>query len=176
MTAKARRGKGERAMFDPATDGDDPRDGWCTPKWLADAIGAVDLDPCSNARSHVQALASWCGATPAEDGLARAHAVRSSAVVYLNPPYSRGQVIRWVRAYRHTEFVFLLRLDPSTEWWALLMREQPMVWMPPKRIAFEPPPKVKASTNPFPHCIVARHLPAGLLATGYPWAPMGRDA
>ena len=145
----------------------DSRDSWCTPKWLADLIGPVDLDPCSNDRSHVQAATKWDGAP--HDGLALAHTVHERARVFINSPYSRGQVIQWVRAYRHTDFMFLVRLDPSTAWWALLMRERPHVWMPDRRIGFDPPPRVKASTNPFPHAIVARTLSPAMLTAGYPW-------
>src|ERR1051326_7590870 len=32
------------------------RNCWCTPKWIAKLIGEVDLDPCSNERSHVRAM------------------------------------------------------------------------------------------------------------------------
>jgi hypothetical protein len=149
----------------------DDRDSWCTPAYLAAAIGRVDLDPCSNDRSHVQANRRFCGG-PDDDGLALASTVPASARTFLNTPYSRGQVIRWVRAYEHTDWMFLVRLDPSTEWWAALMAHRPALWMPDERISFEPPPGVKASTNPFPHCILARReIPPGLWAHGYLWQP-----
>ncbi len=38
----------------------------------------------------------------------------------MNPPYSKGQVERWVAAYGHTRFCFLLRFDPSTTWFNTL--------------------------------------------------------
>lgn len=131
---------------------DEPdRDTWCTPKWLADAVGEFDLDPCSNSRSHIRAR-STCKLSEGRDGLARCPT--QDTRTWINPPYSAGQVIRWVRAYQHTRFTFLVRLDPSTEWFAELYRASEVLLVPRgKRIDFEPPPGVKASSNPFPHVL-----------------------
>jgi hypothetical protein len=144
--------------------GDEPdRDTWCTPKWLADAVGEVDLDPCTNSRSHIQA--KWTRMLEhGQDGLLHVNtdcpatkALKTpfdSVRTWINPPYSAGQVIRWIRAYRHTRFTFLVRLDPSTAWFDELFNASELVLVPRgKRIDFEPPPGVKASSNPFPHAL-----------------------
>ncbi len=130
-------------------DSDAPdRDTWCTPKWLADALGHWEIDPCSNSRSHVQADERF-DLSRGQDGLNAL--VAGVYRVFINPPYSRGQVIRWVNAYKHTRFCFLLRFDPSTEWFDELMRHTAVVAVPNRRVNFEPPPGVESSSNPFPH-------------------------
>lgn len=127
------------------------RDSWCTPKWLADKLGYFDLDPCSNERSHVNAAVRLDG-SPGKDGLA--WPIVRGDKVFVNPPYSRGQVSRWVDRYAdHWDATFLLRWDPSTAWFRSLMRRVGFVFFPKDRIEFEPPPGVAASSNPFPHAL-----------------------
>jgi hypothetical protein len=84
--------------------------------------------------------------------LAAAQEFAASVRVFVNPPYSRDQVARWVAAYRHTRFCFLVRFDPSTEWFEDLYRASSLVAVPVgRRVNFEPPPGVVASSNPYPH-------------------------
>lgn len=47
-------------------------DNWCTPSWLTDAIGEVDLDPCSNPASTVRLSSpgKTLSLEKGEDGLA----------------------------------------------------------------------------------------------------------
>ncbi len=157
--------------------GAEGRDGWATPLWLAEIIGSVYLDPCSNPRSHILAR-NTCSLETGGNGLfvcekgvltgpgwwseldPEYEILYSQAwadhTVYVNPPYARGQVIRWVRHYRHTRFIFLLRWDPSTDWFSELHPHCTHVWFPDQRINFEPPPGVKSSSNPFPHALFMR--------------------
>ena len=128
--------------------GTSTRDGWCTPKDLADAIGPWDLDPCSNPRSHVRA-AKRLSLENDDNGLTYSKFVPDEERVFINPPYS--DVPSWVRAYVHTRFCFLLKLDTSTKWFADLFQATGLVCITRKRIAFEPPPGVTASSNQFPH-------------------------
>jgi hypothetical protein len=150
------------------------RDGACTPKWLAELIGPVKLDPATNDRSHVEAQYK-CSLEYGGNGLAGTAGrwgyegdapfyAGPSWTVFCNPPYARGQVIRWVRHYKHTRFIFLLRWDPSTKWFAELIQETDWVWFPAgQRIEFEPPPGVKFSKNPFPHALYLRDPSPDLL-------------
>lgn len=137
-------------------DDDAPdRDTWCTPKWLARAVGEWDVDACTNDRSHIVAriLCDLHG-NPARDGLKFSRFVGRDARVWCNPPYSRGQVIKFVNAYRHTRFCFLVRFDPSTTWFEYLWRSSALVCIPHERINFEAPPGVELqheTSNPFPH-------------------------
>lgn len=158
----------------------DSRDGACTPKWLAELIGEVALDPASNHRSHIQATIA-CDLASGDDGLwpdldswgqrlfvceggSRIRPVLPGYTVFCNPPYARGQVIRWVRHYKHTRFIFLLRWDPSTKWFDELIQACDWVWFPRlQRIEFEPPPGVTFSKNPFPHALYLRDPSPDLL-------------
>src|SRR5688572_12375262 len=97
----------------------DGRDGACTPLWLAKLIGRVDLDPCSNDRSHIQAndvvrfdlggdgLHNY-GKYPGQFRRKQRREPTDQAEpgwrVFINPPYARGQVGKWVEHYKHTRF------------------------------------------------------------------------
>ncbi len=111
-------------------------DDWCTPKWLADLLGPFDLDPCSNDRSHIRAAVT-CGPGirhgTDNDGLA--YVWRGS--VFCNPPYSN--VGPWARrlADHDGPWCALLKLDPTTRWWATLMEASPTVAPFRKRLKFE---------------------------------------
>lgn len=143
------------------------RDSWCTPKWLADALGPFDLDPCSNPRSHVQADRKLM-LEHGDDGLLHVESDEASTRAlkrpyaevraFINPPYSSGQVMRWAQAYAHTRFCFLVRLDPSTAWFRFLYQRSGIVCVPRKRVNFEAPPGVKAFSNVFPHVLLFARL------------------
>ena len=144
------------------------RDSWCTPKWLAEAIGPVYLDPCSNERSHIQAVVHVIGEL-GDDGLygnhgryrvgGRADWANIDLEVFINPPYSRGQVIQWVHHWKMHNSIFLLRWDPSTEWFRALMSQTNWVWFADRRIEFEPPPGIAVSSNPYPHALFFTRTP-----------------
>lgn len=132
------------------------RDSWCTPLWLAQALGSWDLDPCSNERSHIAASRTFSIAA-GTDGLALAERMESVLRVFVNPPYSRGAVARWFSAYHHTRWCFLLRFDPSTEWFEQIYAASALICVPKgRRVNFEPPPGIKASSNVFPHALFYR--------------------
>lgn len=137
--------------------GEPDRGTWCTPAWLAERIGPVDLDPCSNPRSHIQAARS-CQLERGEDGLAIASSIPSSARVFINPPYERGAVVQWIRAYAHTRTIYLVRFDVSTDWFVELYRSARLVAIPRgRRVNFEPPPGVTGSSSTFPHALIYAH-------------------
>lgn len=146
------------------------RGSWCTPKAWAERVGPFDLDPLSNPRSHIQATQS-CQLERDEDGLwnkpgdylvadpqdrlrALVGHAGADTRVWLQPPYEL--VLETIAHYGHTRFTALLRFDPSTEWFRRLYRLTSLVCVPRTRIDFEPPPGVKASSNPFPHALFYR--------------------
>ncbi len=143
--------------------GDPGRGAYCTPKWLADAVGSWDLDPFSNPRSHVAATTS-CMLERGDDGLAgpqvgeywladggRQHATADTRV-WVQPPYEI--VDDAIAHYGHTRFCFLLRFDPSTQWFRRLYQLSCFTCVPiGRRLDFEPPPGVEVSSNPFPHAL-----------------------
>lgn len=130
---------------------DPDRDTWISPKWISDAVGEFDLDCCTNERAHIRATKKFM-LERGQDGLVLAKYVGRNERVWCNPPYSRGMVIQFVRAYAKTRFCFLVRKDYSTDWMAELWPHVGLVLTPRgRRLDFEPPPGAKASSNPFPH-------------------------
>lgn len=125
-------------------------DGWCTPRWLTDALGPFDLDPCSNPQSSVQAHTTY-SLERGQNGLV----LPWSGSVFCNPPYS--DVMPWAArlSIHDGPWVALVKLDPTTRWWAQLMRANP-IWAPfRKRIRFEGAP----ATANFPSVLVWNHTP-----------------
>lgn len=144
----------ELAGPDVDADADADRDCWTTQRPLANAIGPVDLDPCSNEYSVIQARQTFDLAR-GQDGLVLARFVPKSTRSFVNPPYSREQVMRWVLAYRHTRFTFLVRCDVSTKWWAELWPYVEALCLTRERIEFDPPPGVaRVPGSPFPHALL----------------------
>jgi hypothetical protein len=125
------------------------------PEGVGERLGPWDLDPCSNERSHIQAARDLRLDERNEDGLFFASQFGPETRAFINPPYARGQVIQWVAAYAHVRFCFLLKFDPSTEWFGELIRHTGVVMIPRgERVEFEPPPGVppeKAIGVQFPH-------------------------
>jgi hypothetical protein len=136
------------------------RDSWCTPRWLAEILGEFDLDPCSNPFSHIQAKTKISLETGG-DGLD--HYTADSTRAFINPPYSRNQVMKWVDQYYYTDFTFLLRWDPSTQWFRKIWHASNYIWFANRRINFEPPPGVSSSSNPYPHALFFKSPPPDAL-------------
>jgi len=92
-------------------------------------LGAIDLDPasCEVANRTVGAARFY---TKAEDGFMKPWAGR----VFLNPPYTKNQVTRWVKrlgaAYEDGDVasaVLLCNSAPGYDWWEQLWEERPVV-------------------------------------------------
>lgn len=97
---------------------------WYTPSAIVakviEALGAIDLDPCSN--EGTPNVPAWRYFTEADDGLAHEWHGR----VYMNPPYGRG-IGDWVdklaaeyEAGRTTEAIALVPARVDTAWWRRL--------------------------------------------------------
>ncbi len=136
-------------------------DQWCTPAWLAAVLGPFDLDPASNARSHIAAVRSY-ELERGEDGLQLPWA----GSVFLNPPYSNP--LPWARrlADHAGPWCALLKNDSTTRWYAALMAVNPVVAPFKKRLRFEGD---RAMTANFPSVLVysAWRPPAAL--AGHLW-------
>lgn len=128
-------------------------DSWCTPRWLVELVmwilGRIDLDPCSNPRSCVEALQSFDVAT---DGLSQAWRGR----VYCNPPYSNPEP--WMRrCFEHYQgtglpVVALVKGDWSTQWWQRYVRKGARCELA-RRVKFDRPDKPPMVAN-FPSALV----------------------
>lgn len=163
--------------------GEATRGSWCTPKWLAEAVGPFDLDPFSNARSWIRSAWS-CRLERGENGIAdpavpgsywlagesEMQVATADIRTWIQPPYEI--VPQALAHYGHTRFCFLLRFDPSTRWFRKLYRLSSLVIALSDRVDFEPPPGVPASSNPFPHALFYRDAtdatPA-ILRRGFAW-------
>lgn len=91
--------------------------------------------------------------------------------VWIQPPYD--MVPEALAHHGHTRFVCLLRLDTSTGWFTTLWGLSEVIMVPREdRLAFVPPPGVKASSNPYPHGLFykrAADVPVAISALCYPW-------
>lgn len=131
------------------------RDAWTTPRWFTRALGRVWLDPCSNEFSKVESQKTF-RLDRGQDALKLARYVPRDppGIVFINPPYSRGMVIQFVRAFCRTRFCFLLRYDPSTDWFNELQLCTGAIVQPLRRVNFDPPPGLVVAAdnhnNPFP--------------------------
>jgi hypothetical protein len=148
-------------------------DNWNTPKWLADALGPFDLDPCSNATSHIQSRHRCVlGASPFDvlsgDGLECEWRTAGGNSVFVNPPYSNP--LPWAKKLRDHDgpWCALVKLDPTTKWWATLMEAMPTVAPFRKRLKFEGEQSMTAN---FPSVLVwsAWRPPAALVP--HLWLP-----
>jgi len=87
-------------------------DEWLTPKYITDALGPFDLDPCSpinrpwaTARTHLTILDDGL-LTPWNDG-----------IVWMNPPYGR-ETPKWIRKMReHNNGIALIFARTDTKMW-----------------------------------------------------------
>jgi hypothetical protein len=131
-------------------------DEWCTPKWLADELGWFALDPCSNANGHIKA-SSHRMLSAGDDGLGELWA----GSVFCNPPYSNVGPWTAKLSVHPDPWVALVKLDPTTKWWATLMSADPVVAPFRHRIKFE---GEKSMTANFPSVLVYRNWtpPPGL--------------
>ncbi len=130
------------------------RDCWCTPKWLTDLLPVVTLDPCSNPFSTVKARRKIMLEVPTEeqaaqgfeqgDGLVESWKNRS---VFVNPPYS--DIKPWARkADEAKAFIFLVNNCTTPRWYHELVHNGGSYKFEfAKRLKFQPPPRIKPSTN-----------------------------
>lgn len=152
------------------------RDCWTTPKDLVDRLPMFGLDPCSNPRAHLIAERQLC-LERGENGLEEDWSEYDS--VFVNGPYSNLRPFAR-KAATARAFVFLVNLDPSTKWWKELVRSGGRYRFEfDKRLKFEPPPRIKESTNNKPSALVCNWAGAlmverGLRGLGKWW--VNRDA
>lgn len=129
------------------------KDQYRTPRWLTELLPEVDLDPCSGPGSTVKAK-RHISLESGLDGLADPWTAANS--VFCNPPYSRGQVIRWtgrcvelVQSNALSWALLLVKLDPTTAWWRLAHTVPCRAYPFRERIEFAAPEGVETSRNNF---------------------------
>jgi hypothetical protein len=116
-----------------------------TPEWVLRYVrdmGRIELDPCWNPNATTDPAARFDGSEHS-DGLVRPW--RVPGLVFVNPPYSRGQIAKWVAkahaeawANPETEVLMLIPCDPSTAWWEAAWDSASAVCLCAQRIRFGP--------------------------------------
>lgn len=110
-----------------------------TPQWLFELLDErfrFDLDPCAT-RSNAKCERYF---TKKDDGLSMGWH-KFGRRVFMNPPYSRGQLEKWCRkAYEESLIaclvVGLLPADHTTRWWQCYVKGKTWKWRIPSRINF----------------------------------------
>lgn len=115
---------------------------WCTPDSVLDVVraisprGVIDVDPASNDQNPTGATRFY---TPTDNGLVQPWG-SANEFVFLNPPYARGQIKRWVlnalACDVDSEIVLLLPADTSTKWFHSLAESGAAFAFFAKRIRF----------------------------------------
>ena len=83
---------------------------WITPRYILDALGPFDLDPCMSLHQPWETATN--GFTVLDDGLSR----EWTGHVWLNPPYG-SQIAEWMeRMARHGDGIALVFARSDTKW------------------------------------------------------------
>ena len=130
-------------------------DTWLTPPDLADDLGPFDTDPCGSPGQFVRATRVYTGVSDADDGLRAPW----PGTVFCNPPYSDPGPWAALLAAHDGGWCALVKLDPTTAWWRVLMSARP-AWAPfRRRIRF-----FDADGNPAPS---VANFPCALVWRGW---------
>jgi hypothetical protein len=102
-----------------------------TPRWIIDALGPFDLDPCA------ATVRPWdCAVrniTEAEDGLSQPW----SGLVWLNSPFDRYQVGKWIaRLAEHGNGIALVHARTEAEWFEPIWQRATQLCFMADRIKF----------------------------------------
>ena len=103
-------------------------DEWYTPKWLIDALGPFDLDPCSAMKPLFQIAPHTYNQE--QDGLAQEW--DKNEFVWLNPPYSRVLLTQFVnKLAEHNNGIALLvnRTDNTLFFKTIFPKAKSMLFM-----------------------------------------------
>lgn len=103
-----------------------------TPKWIIDALGSFDLDPCGND------LRPWDCAHQSytANGLMFPWFGR----VWLNPPFDRREVGQWIaRLAEHGDGIALLHARTETAWFRPIWERADAILFLDKRLTFHKP-------------------------------------
>jgi hypothetical protein len=106
-----------------------------TPKWIIDALGPFDLDPCA-AWPRPWDCASF-NAKEDQNGLNLMWGCFGSGLVFLNPPFHRYEVHKWVeKLAQHNNGIALLHARTETEWFRPCWQHASAILFMAQRIAF----------------------------------------
>jgi hypothetical protein len=124
---------------------------WYTPKYILDALGIFDLDPCSPlVRPFDTAKVHY---TKADDGLAKPWSGR----VWLNPPYDRKTIRLWMKKMAdHRNGIALVFMRQGTRWFDELVPPYCTAYLVPTgNLAFIPGDGQRAKRAPNASVLIA---------------------
>jgi DNA N-6-adenine-methyltransferase (Dam) len=127
---------------------------WLTPRSYIDALGPFDLDPCTPDTMPWRTAARML--TKADDGLATPWP--STAFVWHNPPYGRGQEVWMRKAAEHGHGITLVLARLDTQWahdWVFNHPNTTALVFVKGRIPFCKPDGVSGPGCPVPAMFVA---------------------
>lgn len=114
-----------------------------TPKWIIDALGPFDLDPCAAPLPRPWDCAET-NFTETDDGLSRDW----RGCVWLNPPFDRYIVGKFLtRLAEHGDGIALLHARTETEWFSTAWRRADGLLFLADRIKFFLPDGTKQPAN-----------------------------
>lgn len=103
-----------------------------TPRWILDALGKFDLDPCA-AWNQPWVTAKIQYAAPYADGLA----LRWHGRVWMNPPFDRRVVGQWVeKFFAHGNGICLLHARTETAWFQPVWQHADAILFLRQRVKF----------------------------------------
>jgi hypothetical protein len=113
-----------------------------TPRWLIDALGPFELDPCAaDPRPWDCANINW---EEGFNGLPRKWFGR----VWLNPPFDRYQVGKWIQKLAdHDDGMCLVHARTEAEWFQPIWRQADCILFLDKRIKFCRPDGTEQPAN-----------------------------
>lgn len=120
---------------------------WLTPRYLLEALGPFDLDPCACPGRPIAPKEYF----EADNGLYQPW----EGLVWCNPPYgvcTGDWVTRWVS---HGNGFLLVAARPDTAWWHEAAKAADLVWFPRGRIRFETATGEPAGSPAFASCAFA---------------------
>lgn len=122
---------------------------WITPRWLVEALGEFDLDPCASVKQP-WALAKK-SYTPPKDGLSLPWKGR----VFCNPPYGPN-VAKWaIRMKEHGNGILLIFSRTDTKAWEKVWKGGDAFLFLTGRIRFYLPDGQRAKSGTAPSVLVA---------------------
>lgn len=102
-----------------------------TPKYIIDALGKFDLDPCSGMKTTIGSISNW-NIKRNEDGLKR----EWFGFVFCNPPFSEKEL--WIeKMLKHRNGILLLPERGSAPWFGRLAEKADKHFVIGKKINFE---------------------------------------
>jgi hypothetical protein len=104
-----------------------------TPKWIIDALGPFDLDPCA-ALPRPWDCAQF---NSTQRGLQLIWSAFGNGFAWLNPPFHRYEVHKWIeKLAQHNNGIALLHARTETDWFRPCWQHASAILFMAKRISF----------------------------------------